>query len=711
MFGIFRKKIAVKLAVIIISVVTVTSIVAVNVYDTEAFFSGYKKIYNNSDLNDYIKEKITTPFVIPKGDKFLNKRTVQIGSRSGNVGKVELFYTSELIQNIDRDAQINIAVCLLILAFIIILNIHILMKKFVITPITKLSDTTSKIALTKDYSLMLERGGNDEITKLYTGFNDMLQQIRKNEVEREKFFSALKKSDKNYSYMFDRLKNAVNNSDYTRVEELDSDGKELILSLNTFLETLELSDTETKRNDWFKTGQTTLSNAISGEMRLEELCQNAITHITVYLNAQVGSIYTINDKQDSLKFIAGYAYKKQKGFPDNFKIGEGLVGQVAYEKKKILFTDVSSGYVKIESSLGSSVPKNILIFPLIYEGEVKGVVEIGSVLEFTPIMVEFAELSGDIIAVAINAAVASENLNKLLRQTREQAEELKSQQEELKKANVELEEQAASLKKSEAQLQVQQEELQASNEEMEEKNELLETRKVEIEKKNLDLKKTQKEIEKKNFSLEKTKTEIEEKAKQLELATRYKSEFLANMSHELRTPLNSMLLLAKMLSDNDEDNLSEDQIDSAASIHRSGQNLLRLINDILDLSKIEARKIELSITDVNIEKFVANLDIEFRHVAKEKGVKFKTHIEEGLPQVITTDILRLEQIVRNLLSNAYKFTEEGAVSVIFARPKTDIKFDKKDLDHAKTIAISVEDTGIGIPVDKMEAIFERRVKS
>ena len=649
--------------------------IAINVYNIDSFISGYTKKYEESG---FVLEMRSKPFIIPEDETWLHKKTGEILYRDKKIGNFELFYTEMLILEADRSSRIRMSISLIILAFMIILIIYFVMKILVITPVTNLSDKIQQITANRDYSLKIQKNGDDEITSLYSGFNIMLQQVRKNEVEREEILISLKKSDENYSYIFEKLKNAVDSGEYSRVKEFNSGSKELMNSLNTFLETLEQSKAEAEKRDWLKTGLASLSNVIRGERRLKELCQNAINHIAEYLNAQVGVLFVKDDKNNDFCFTSGYAFMEKIGFNDRFRQGEGLMGQSAVEKKRILFTDVPSDYIRIESSLGSSVPKNILVFPLIYEEDVKGVVELGSTMEFSPVMIEFVDLTGSIIAVAINAALSSERLEKLLKRTNEQAEELQVQQDELKKTNVELEEQAEILKESKARLQLQQEELQTSNEEMEEKNELLENQKV----------------------------EIVEKAKQLELATKYKSEFLANMSHELRTPLNSILLLARMLSDNDDDNLSMEQIESAASIHRSGQILLHLINDILDLSKIEARKIELSISKVNIRTLISNFETECKPMAGEKGLNFETSLEKGLPDTITTDIHRLEQVVRNLLSNAFKFTGKGSVSVRISRPKQEIRFVRKDLNPADVIAISVADTGPGIDPEKMQVIFE-----
>jgi len=671
-------------------VLKIPEVVAVNVYDREGFFLGYQKKYTDSG---FIEDEISKPFNIPANKNYLHKKFVKVHNNIDVIGSFELFYTVEFIIESNKNSRIRMGICFVILAFVIIFISHLVIKIIVIGPVTNLSANTQKIAESKDYSLTIERSGTDEIATLYAGFNDMLQQIRQKESQREEIFSSLKKSDDNYNYMFNKLQDAVNSGDYSKVETDETEsGHELIKSLNKFLETLKSYDIEAKEIDFLKTGQTTLNNAISGEMALNELCRKAITHIAEYINIQVAAVYVKNSDHNNFNLCAGYAFTKEEESLQTFKPGEGLAGQAVLGKKRILVTSVPDNHIRVTSILGDSIPKNILLLPLIYEEEVIGVVELGSILKFTQIMIEFAELSCNIVAVAVNVALANKKLNKLLEYTSKQSEELQSQQKILQRNNIELQKHAEILKKSESRLQVQKEELQASNEEMEEKNKLLESRKNEIEQKDVDL--------------EKTRTEIEEKATQLELATRYKAEFFANMSHELRTPLNSMLLLARMLAENEENNLSEDQIESAVSINKSGLGLLRLINDILDLSKIEAKKIELNITSVNIHDLLSDIKREFQHLAMEKKFKFSVAVEEGLPEIITTDVLRLEQIVRNLIGNAFKFTKEGSVSVKIYKPKKDIQFNKKELQWVNTIAISVTDTGIGIHKSKMKLIFE-----
>jgi len=400
----------------------------------------------------------------------------------------------------------------------------------------------------------------------------------------------------------------------------------------------------------------------------------------------------LKDEENNLRLTASYAFQERKGFSGRFKPGESLVGQCAKEKKMILFSEVPDDYIFIGSGLGKSAPKYILVYPLLFEGEVLGVVELAYVKKLSELQIKFVETVTIDIAITISSASFNSKLQILLDTTRKQSEDLQKKQIEVQQNNAELEQQAEILRINESQLQQQTEELQSMNEVLEEKTQMLEEQKEEIENKN------------RNLNIK--QTELERQTRELEQATRYKSEFLANMSHELRTPLNSMLLLAKMMSDNEENNLTPDQIESSQSIYRSGQNLLRLINDILDLSKIEANKIELSITTCRIRELVRNITAEFKHSMQEKGLELQSETAPDLPEFFKTDLLRIEQIIRNFMSNAMKFTEQGSVKLYLHRPTADMLIRRKDLPREKCIAVSVTDTGIGIPTDKQQIIFE-----
>ncbi|MBW2202526.1 MAG: GAF domain-containing protein, partial [Deltaproteobacteria bacterium] len=327
---------------------------------------------------------------------------------------------------------------------------------------------------------------------------------------------------------------------------------------------LRAAASESERHNWLNTGQSELDDRMRGDQPIDELCRNIITFVAKYLKVQVGTLY-VNAGEGLFKLKAGYAYKTLKKLPGEFKTGEGLIGQAAFEKQSIFLTNVPDDYITVTSSLGEKKPKNILVIPFIYNETVTGVLELGSFEEFSELETTFLEGISERVAIAVNSSQARVQIQSALEVTQRQAEDLKSQQEELRAANEELEEQTQALKESEAKLQVQQEELQITNEEMEEKNDLLERQKKEV---------------------ESSRKEIEEKAEELAMASKYKSEFLATMSHELRSPLNSLLLLSQGLTQNKEGNLTEEQVESVKIIHGSGSDLLSLIDEILDLSKI-----------------------------------------------------------------------------------------------------------------------------
>lgn len=666
------------------------SIIAINIYNKEGLVSAHKKAILPSLEEDIIK--LNKPFELPNENPQYEKITGKIKRNNEILGHFELFYTKEFIASANKEANIRVVVSFFIIAALIIGVVFFGVDRLTIRPVLTLAKLSETITKTCDYSLKIEKENRrDEIGTLFNGFINMLQQINTRDLERQELYDTLQESEKRFRSFFAKLQKAIDREDYSLRIDPDSKDDDLANSLNRMIHTLEIADIETTRQSWLKTGQTELSTIIGGEQDMERLCLKAITYIANHVKAQVGTFF-VEEKKDLYKLVASYAFTDRKGFTNKFTPGEGLAGQAALEKKRVIFTQVPQSYIKISSSLGETPPSDILVLPLIYEGNVKGVIELGSVSKFTDDKLDFLDIASKTLGVAINSALFNEQLAALLERTNKQKDELSLQQKELKTTNQELEEQTESLKKSEAKLQIQQEELQASNEELEEKTGILESQK--------------REIEKKNSILRLKQQEVEEKARQVEMATRYKSEFLANMSHELRTPLNSLLILANMLAENQENNLTQDQVESAASIHRSGQNLLHLINNILDLSKIEARKIELSLSAMEIDSLISNIRGEFLHMAKEKGLNFITRVNENVPKTITTDSHRLEQILRNLLGNALKFTEHGTISLTISRPAPGITLSRKDLDPEKALAIEIEDTGLGIPKDKIEIIFE-----
>ncbi|MGH4139774.1 response regulator [Clostridium sp.] len=432
---------------------------------------------------------------------------------------------------------------------------------------------------------------------------------------------------------------------------------------NTFMTKLTELILDNKNQSWLKTGEAELSEKIRGEQDIVSLSTNIITYISKYLNAQIGVVY-IKTKDDTFKLIGSYAGCNPENSSKEIKLGEGIIGQAALEKQTIVITNVPEDYIKIASGVGTSVPRNILVAPFVYENEVLGIIELGSFSKFTEIQLKFIKEISSSIAITIHSAELRLEMKELLHKTMEQSEELQSQQEELRQNNEELEEHTKSLKKSEANLRSQQQELCVVNE------------------------------------------ELEEKAKALEITSKYKSEFLANMSHELRTPLNSILVLSQMLASNkDTVSLSTKQLEFAKTIHSSGGDLLKLINDILDLSKAEAGKMEVNFEKLYLSDLADYVDRLFRPVAVQKGLDFKVEIEDGLPGNIESDMQRVQQIVNNLLSNAIKFTSNGQVTMTVHGTKNQSILNSEG-NTENFIGISITDTGIGVDVEKQALIFE-----
>ncbi|WP_448215816.1 response regulator [Endozoicomonas sp. 2B-B] len=482
--------------------------------------------------------------------------------------------------------------------------------------------------------------------------------------------------------------NRVASGDYAQGAVLSGHNEisDLSRSFSEMTEKLRNVISDNDRKSWQQEGQAGLNNCMRGEQGLSEVCKNIVSYLARYLDMQTGAMYVMDDEK-RLQLMASYAWKKRQQSKNSFEIGEGLVGQAAMEKQAIELTSIPENYIKIESGLGSTSPKVIITVPLVYEGEVKGVLEFALIRELTDEQRGFLEDALESVAIGINSAQYRTRVNQLLEKTTRQSEAMKEQQEELRSVNDELESRARVLEESQEELKAQSEEMQKSNAELEEKTELLQQQKAEIERKNLDI--------------ELSRKTLEDKAKELEQASKYKSEFLANMSHELRTPLNSLLLLAQMLADNDEGNLNEDQIESAQVIYSGGKELLDLINDILDLSKVEAGKMSINLEDMDIEELCSSMRTLFKPLADNKGLDFAVDIDPGTTRVILSDSQRVMQVLKNFLSNAFKFTEQGGV---YIRVFNSIR--KTDHGNETYVGFAVRDTGIGIPKEKQDAVFE-----
>ncbi len=452
-----------------------------------------------------------------------------------------------------------------------------------------------------------------------------------------------------------------------------------------------------------KTLQTELNNKMQGELNPIHLAEIIINYLAEFLDAQTGAVYLLND-QNELKLTAGYAYWKLSQNDHCLKMGEGIIGQAAVEGKTLSIVDIEEEFLVVDAGIVKIVPRNFLACPILFQGKVSGVVFLGAVKSFSPFKKRILKTVLENIGVTINSSLARIRLQELLEETQAQSEELQEQQEALRIVNEELEGQTQALRQSESELQSQQEELRQSNEELQIQQEELRQANEELEEKSEALKSQKHEVVSKNQELEKVGKKLKQQSLELETSNRYKSEFLANMSHELRTPLNGLLIFAQLLYENNQGNLTDKQVKFAKDIHSCGIELLHLINDILDLSKIEAGKMELKLNLVHFADLVEYLNHTLKPLADKKQLGFEVKLVEDFPKALTTDHQRLIQILKNLVSNGIKFTDQGKVKVNFFLPES--LPEPLNLKQGKFVAISVSDTGIGISEDDQMMVFE-----
>jgi HAMP domain-containing protein/CheY-like chemotaxis protein len=488
---------------------------------------------------------------------------------------------------------------------------------------------------------------------------------------------------------------AVTQGDLTRQISVEAMGEvaELSDTINQMIANLRETTQKNAEQDWLNTNLARISGLMQGQRDLATVSRLIMSEISPLVTAQHGAFFLAqseNGDAPELRLIASYGYKQRKSVSNRFKVGEGLVGQAALEGKSILISEAPPDYVKVTSGLGEATPVNIVVMPILFEEQVLAVVELASLRAFSDVNTAFLEQLGETLGVVLNAIIANRRTEELLEQSQSlaeelqsQSEELQSQQEELKRSNYELEQQTSSLRASEELLQTQQEELQQTNEELQEKAELLSVQ--------------NRDIEIQNAEIERARQDLEEQAAQLAVSSKYKSEFLANMSHELRTPLNSLLILSKLLAENPEQNLSDKQVEFASTIHTAGADLLSLISDILDLTKIEAGKMEINPATTSLSNVREYVERAFSSVAEQRGLEFEVRATDAAPATIFTDDQRLQQVLRNLLSNAFKFTEAGRVELVL---------DAAPDDTSYALSVTVRDTGIGIAEDKLRLIFE-----
>ena len=463
---------------------------------------------------------------------------------------------------------------------------------------------------------------------------------------------------------------AVTSGDLTQSIDVEAKGEVAILkdNLNTMIGALADTTRANREQDWLKTNLTRFSRMLQGQRDLPTVARQVLAELAPLMGTQHGVFYLLRrdgSGEPRLRLFASYAYRERKTVANEFAIGEGLVGQAALERERIVVRDVPGDYVRISSALGDAPPMSIVVAPILFEGEVKGVIELASFDKFTPTQLDFLEQMIESLGIVVTTIEATMRTDELLRQSQGLTEELQTQQEELQQTNEELEEKARQLTQQKA------------------------------------------EVERKNREVETARSALEEKADQLAVTSKYKSEFLANMSHELRTPLNSLLILSRQLAENRGGNLEEKQVDYARTIHESGADLLSLINEILDLAKIESGTMVVDATPVAFEELEEYVERSFRHLAEEKGLSLEVTTADGVPPVIATDENRLKQVLRNLLANALKFTAEGSVTLQVRVPtKPELPSTMAHLRPETVVAFAVTDTGIGIPEDKHQVVFE-----
>ncbi|MFF4954733.1 HAMP domain-containing protein [Streptomyces chattanoogensis] len=487
---------------------------------------------------------------------------------------------------------------------------------------------------------------------------------------------------------------AVTLGDHNVRIDVDAAGEILELqdNVNTMISTLRETTLANEEQDWLKGNLARISGLMQGRRDLKDVATLIMSELSPAVSAQHGAFFLAAqpDTQEigadggepgayELRLMGSYGYS-MGGMPTTFKPGETLIGTAAEEGRTILVENVPSGYLKIASGLGEAPPANVIVLPVLFEDKVLGVIELASFQPFTQIQKDFLSQIAEMIATSVNTISVNTKTEVLLKQSQELTEQLRERS---------------------AELESRQKALELSNSELEEKAEQLRAQ--------------NRDIEVKNTEIEEARQVLEERAEQLAVSMRYKSEFLANMSHELRTPLNSLLILAKLLADNAEGNLSPKQVEFAETIHGAGSDLLQLINDILDLSKVEAGKMDVSPTRIALVQLVDYVEATFRPLTAEKGLDFSVRVSPELPATLHTDEQRLLQVLRNLLSNAVKFTDTGAVELVIRPAGADVPVAIREqlLEHgslrdpdAEMIAFSVTDTGIGIASSKMRVIFE-----
>jgi signal transduction histidine kinase/HAMP domain-containing protein/ActR/RegA family two-component response regulator len=460
---------------------------------------------------------------------------------------------------------------------------------------------------------------------------------------------------------------AVTRGDLTRSIAVDAQGEvaELKDNINQMIANLRTTTEINAQQDWLKSNLARIGSRMQGQRDLQEVTQMIMTEVTPTIEAVQGAFFLAETDGELtvLRHAAGFGGEADAGAAV-FLLGEGLVGQAALDKTPIRVKEAPTGFLTVRSGLGEAPPSEIFVLPVLFEEQVLGVIEFGSFQPFSEAHTDFLGQLVETIGVVLNTILANVRTEALLEQSQRLAQELQAQSTELQRTNAELEENAKLLSEQNRSIEIQ------------------------------------------NREIEMARLGLEEKAEQLALSSQYKSEFLANMSHELRTPLNSLLILAKLLADNADANLTDKQIEFARTIYNAGSDLLVLINDILDLSKVEAGKMDIRPAPVLLARVCESVESAFRPLAEEKGLELLVDVDDGLPAAVVTDEQRLQQVLKNLVSNAVKFTEAGHVRLSVRLASNDMLFSTPTLNDQAVIEFSVTDTGIGVPPEKLKLIFE-----
>ncbi|HYF67289.1 MAG TPA: response regulator [Ohtaekwangia sp.] len=628
----------------------------------------FEKQFNSSSINlvqSNVDSLYNNPGFIAQMDKDL--WWMNSSAAVNALNNTEKFSLERIKERAETElATINQSVLLSItFAVMLIISITLLVVltvKQILTAIKQIKEAAERITQ-GDSDFLVTVDSTDEIGDLAKSFNQMIAVTKQ-------YASAAE---------------TIGQGDYSPLVKIRSKSDTLGKALNNMKTNLQRLSDENKKRTWLLTGNSELNDSMRGDKDLANLTADIVNELASYLRAEIGTLYV--RENGHLKFAGGYSVDATRVRP-TIELGRGIIGQTALSSKSMIMNDVPEDYIRINSALGETKPNSLIVYPFLYENEVKGVIELGSFRPFSDLDLDLLNIVGNNIGIAITAAQSRDQMKQLLEETQRQAEELETQQEELRQFNEELQEKTELLQRSEEELKAQQEELQQTNEELEEKANILNDQKQ---------------------ALEFAKFQIEEKVNELEVISKYKTDFLANMSHELRTPLNSILILSQVMMENRNNTLSQKEIQFVKTIQHSGNDLLSLINEILDLSKIEAGKMEMDIGDFNVGEICKNIHTSFEEVARNKSIEFNIELDNKLNEfTVTSDQQRIEQIIKNFLANAFKFTERGGqVNLTITSASGDLIFRNKNLNKSQhVLAFTVSDTGIGIPKEKADVIFE-----